>query len=77
MRAADRIPTVHARVSSDTTPMQRMVLKAAVASRGIGPSHECARYWRVTTELQRRGLLRREGPSLVITDAGLSCINHS
>jgi hypothetical protein len=74
MRAADRIPTVHARVNKDTTPMQRMVLRAAVASRGIGPSHEFARHWRVTSELQRRGLLRRDGPSLVITEAGLSCI---
>jgi hypothetical protein len=67
MRAADRIPT-------RTSPMECMVLRAAVASRGIGPSHEFARHWRVTSELQRRGLLRREGASLVITDAGLSCI---
>jgi hypothetical protein len=70
MRAADRIPT-------RTSPMEHTVLRAAVASRGIGPSHEFARHWRVTSELQRRGLLRREGASLVITAAGLSCISRS
>jgi hypothetical protein len=67
MRAADRIPT-------HPTPVERMVLKAAVAGRGIGPASQFARYWRVTTELQRRGLLRREGALLIVTDAGRSCI---
>jgi hypothetical protein len=63
MRAADRIPT-------RTSPMEHTVLRAAVASRGIGPASPLARYWRVITELQRRGLLRREGAVLVVTDAG-------
>jgi hypothetical protein len=68
MRAADRIPT-------RTSPMESMVLRAAVSARGIGPASPLARYWRVIAELQRRGLLRREGASLVITNAGLSCID--
>jgi hypothetical protein len=68
MRAADRIPT-------HPTPVERMVLKAAVAGRGIGPASPFARYWRVITELQRRGLLHREGPVLVVTEAGRSCID--
>jgi hypothetical protein len=67
MRAADRIPT-------RTTPMECMVLRAAVAARGIGPASPLARYWRVIAELQRRGLLRREGVLLIVTDAGRSCI---
>jgi hypothetical protein len=67
MRAADRIPT-------HTSPMEHMVLRAAVAARGIGPASPLARYWRVLSELQRRGLLRRDGASYIITDAGRSCI---
>jgi hypothetical protein len=63
MRAADRMPT-HA------SPMERMVLRAAVVSRGIGPASPHLRYWRVINELQRRGLLRRVGAAIVITDAG-------
>jgi hypothetical protein len=54
--------------------MECMVLKAAVTARGIGPASPLARYWRVITELQRRGLLRREGALLIVTDAGRSCI---
>jgi hypothetical protein len=54
--------------------MEHMVLRAAVAARGIGPASQFARYWRVLSELQRRGLLRRDGASYIITDAGRSCI---